>query len=508
MKKLKKHCVSLFISVLLLPCICCSLVVSAIDPATVIETAVMAIELTVATANALSDSDEQLHQENVTAMTKALDNQTGLATVTVLKYAFVTGKSQVRYLCTDNTERSFNVEVSMYYLENYDGAVYGDSTLSPIVNGKDGLKYIANNMYFDIWYSDGFHYRIRYKPDDYLSFAQQFNSNAFGTSGQLLLTIFRPVNGRFFDVSDGDLFGTELTTWGNSTSSISFYSVNRNSIVTTPQQTWYDNSGNKYKFNNTTTDTEIDPTRNMSLGYYPTPKQICFNSYNFTSYYSSGSTTSNGSPFYVGAFFDTNYTPWNTSYNNMNSSKKDSNIFYYDNTVVGGTTIDNSNKTTVLGGILVNDFDVNGLFTGIANLQGTIKPLLDISLPDITSKVTNYFENMPDWNTTWDTQRDNDYYLIPWDDLPPDNPSGDITVLVTVDVSRPLVPEFTTSSRWLYIDVGNMTTTVQAIQPEYVTAAQTLQGKTDSVFNELELIPLYLGLAIFGVAVSVLFKGV
>ena len=33
-------------------------------------------------------------------------------------------------------------------------------------------------------------------------------------------------------------------------------------------------------------------------------------------------------------------------------------------------------KTTVLNGILSNDFDVNGLFTGIANLQATIKPLL------------------------------------------------------------------------------------------------------------------------------------
>ena len=222
LKHLKNRCVGLLGSCLLVPCICCGLVVNAIDPVTVIETALAAIELTVATANALKDSDEQLHQENVSQMAKAFDNQTGLATVTVLKYAFVTGKSQVRYLCTDNEERSFNVDVSMYYLENYDGAVYADSALSPIVNGKDGLQYIANNMYFDIWYSDGYHYRIRYKPDDYLSFAQQFNSNAFGTSGQLLLTIFRPANGRFFDVSDGDLFGSELTTWGNSTSSINF----------------------------------------------------------------------------------------------------------------------------------------------------------------------------------------------------------------------------------------------------------------------------------------------
>ena len=62
MKRLKKFSVSLLISVFLLPCICSSLVVNAIDPATVIETAVMAIELTVATANALSDSDEQLQK--------------------------------------------------------------------------------------------------------------------------------------------------------------------------------------------------------------------------------------------------------------------------------------------------------------------------------------------------------------------------------------------------------------------------------------------------------------
>ena len=57
--KLKKYCVSLLISCLLVPSFCLSLVTHAIDPTIIIESAVAAIELTVATANALSDSNKK-----------------------------------------------------------------------------------------------------------------------------------------------------------------------------------------------------------------------------------------------------------------------------------------------------------------------------------------------------------------------------------------------------------------------------------------------------------------
>ena len=331
------------------------------------------------------------------------------------------------------------------------------------------------------------YYRIRYKPDSYLGLQQQFNYNAFPSSGDLFLRIMRPTQGRFFNVTDNTPFGTELTSWGNSSNYVQLYYEPKNTIVLTPLNGYYTNQAKQFQFNNTTVDDDLAPTRNMSLGYYPLPRQICYNSCEFTEYTSSGSASYNSrSVYYIGAFFDTNSSSLNSSYNYMNSNKKNCGVFYYDNTCIGGTTIDNSNKTTVVNGILSTDFDVNGLFTGIANLQATIKPLLDISLPDITSKVSNYFENMPDFNTNWTDTRNNDYMILPWDDTPPDDPSGDITVLVTVDVSRPLVPEFTTSSRWLYIDVGNMTTTVQAIQPEYVAAAQTLQDP-----NKAELLPVH-----------------
>ena len=116
---------------------------------------------------------------------------------------------------------------------------------------------------------------------------------------------------------------------------------------------------------------------------------------------------------------------------------------------------------------------------------------------------------MPDIGLTWDSDTTNNYYeIIP--DEPPDYPivTGDINITVEVDITRPLVPEFTTSSRWLYIDVGNMTTTVEALPSEYVEGAQTLQDMTDDIFDDLGLIPVFVGLALFGIAVSVLFKGV
>ena len=82
-------------------------------------------------------------------------------------------------------------------LENYSGSLYNDGNDCPIVyTVKDGLSYLANNIYFDIWYSDSTHYRIRYKPDSYLSISQQFASNSFLDSN-ILMYIYRPSSGRF-----------------------------------------------------------------------------------------------------------------------------------------------------------------------------------------------------------------------------------------------------------------------------------------------------------------------
>lgn len=422
MKRLKKCCISLVLSCLFVPCICCSLVVNAIDPVTLIETGVAAVELTVATANALKDNNQEQHEENVKAAIGALNNVVGNTSVTVLNYCFFEGKTQMRYLSRDNVERSVNINVGMYYLESYTGTQYTD-ILAPQVHDVDGNTYLANNIYFDIWYSDVAHYRIRYKPDDYMSLQSTFNNSPFPSSGDLYLRIMRPSNGRFFDVSDGSPYGTELTTWGNSSSYINFYYEPKNTIVFTPNGAYYSNQAHQFYFDNRA-DSDLTLTNNIVAGYYPAPKDICFNSLRYTQYTSSGSTSYvDRTPFYVGAFLDTNSSSLNNSYNYMSSGKKQCINYYYDNSVTGGTTIDNSNKTTVLGGVLANDFDINGLFAGIADLNATLRPLLDLSLPDIESITYNKFSNMPDFNNNWGTGTDNDYYLIPWDNTPPAPPT-------------------------------------------------------------------------------------
>ena len=492
--KLKKFCVSLLISCLLVPSFCLSFVTHAIDPTIIIETAVAAIELTVATANALSDSNEQLHKENVSAMFKAMDAQQGNSSVTVLNYMFIEGKAQIRYLCSDNTERFFNVTMSMYYLDNISGSVYNDGNDCPIVYGKDGLSYLANNIYFDIWYSDGTHYRIRHKPDSYLSITQRFPSNSF-TSSNMLMYIYRPASGRFFNVTDNEPFGAELP-WSNSATGLGTYSVDRNSIVMDPYCAWYDNNSHKFTFNNNATDINDDTVgmtnRDMSLGYFPNPKSICYNRMAFTDRSTSGSTSISNQPiYYLGAFFDTNCSWLNNNYNSASSSKKQSSVFYYDNTCIGGTTIDNSNKTTVLNGVLANSFDVNGLFTAITDLNATIKPLLDISLPDITAKTTNFFSDMPDWNTTWNTTRDNDYYVLPWEPEP--DPGGDVVVW-----DPPKYPALNTS---VYIPANvptYQTYAAQTMPSSYVEATGDWFYFGYGLFDDLGLTVFVIPLVILG----------
>lgn len=501
MKKLKRRLKWLPISCLLVLSICCSSVVNAIDPAIIIETAVAAIELTVATADALTDGYQEQHAENVKAMVGALDNQVGNASVSLLNYAYIVGKCQTRYLCNDNVERSFNVEVSMYYLENISGVQYADGQLAPHVRGNDGREYLANNIYFDIYYSDGYHYRIRYKADDYLALNSTFNYNAFPSNGDLLLRLIRPNNGRFFDVSDGSLFGTELTTWGNSSTYINIYYEPKNTVVFTPLGEYYTNQSAKYNFTDTTTDSEIEPTRNMALGYFPTPKQICFNNMKFDRTTQSGGAGYTGrAPYYVCAFVDTNSSYLNSGYNAMSSDKKQCFNYYYDTTVVGGTTIDNTNKNTALNGILANNFDLNGLFTAIGDLDATIKPLLDISLPDINSLVTNFFNDMPDFDLPW-TQRnpDNNYLELPFPELP--TTTGDINI--TVDITRPQIPNINTNP---HVSFSYSTITTTALPPSVLDAGGEIISIGKDITDMVGTTNIIIVCGLIGVGVMLIFK--
>lgn len=507
MKKLKKYFVSLFISILLVPCICLSMVVNAADPVTVVVAVGEALlnTITIISDNQASepfngqDYDRIVEFANGQSVKHDIDKNLGLTNITLSSYTFISGKYCMQSLDDNGDYRQYMCQVSMYY---NDGFNTDNSDTIHTVEDASGNIYIANNVYFDIFRDDGSHKRYRYICSDSLTMSQQFNTSSWaGYTGNLTnygVTIHRTTNSKYYDVTSGDTIGT-LMDWSAVNRDINLRYRDDNCI-------WIDTNSNTV--NSSYRCRYIRWFMNKN-GYYtlalPTDEEICLG----LIHAKSPSGTWNTTPSYTLGFYTTNSNDNKQVYErNFGSSKSNTFIYNYDDSFVGGTVIDNSNKTTVLNGAFETSFDANGNVIMPIDLDAKLMPLIDASLNNIEGKVNNFFDDMPDFGNNWNNRNpDNNYFDLDYP-LPPAPPTtGDITVLVTVDVSRPLVPEFTTSSRWLYIDVGNLTTTVEAIPPQYVSAAQTLQNKTDDIFDELEMIPIYLGLAIFGVAVSILMKG-
>ena len=516
MKKGKKYMIGLLLSLglllsvitpTLLPCYADG-VLTAIG---IIDTVEKGIKYTMLIGDVLTSENpletavmESGHGQLVGAtVDQSLTNYLGAAECKIASYTFLYGKYMYKYTDTNAVNRELLVTCGMYYT-NSTPTNQSETYPERVITGADGLKYLTNNIYFTIYRDDGYYKRYRYQCHSDMIFTQQFATGTWsGSTGCLTpngVTIHRDSNSDYYDVSDGSLLGTN-TGWGGSARDITFTMSQNNTIV-------FNGIGGSY---NSTTYTRYSYQQlDSSWGTYPEDKEICY-CYLSNCREQNPSSASNRYvvPKFILNYFDTN-DYGNERYYMTNHGGRNSNtfIYNYDNSYQADTIINNNNKTTVFDGTLANAFDVDGNVIMPIDLEADIMPLINAGVTNLSTKLDDFFDDMPDFGDLWSNRNTDNNYFDLTTPLPPDNPSGDITVLVTVDVSRPLVPEFTTSSRWLYIDVGNMTTTVQAIQPEYVAAAQTLQGKNDSVFNELELIPLYLGLAIFGVAVSVLFKGV
>lgn len=189
--------------------------------------------------------------------------------------------------------------------------------------------------------------------------------------------------------------------------------------------------------------------------------------------------------------------------------------YYYNDYIQGGTTINETNVNNYFDGAFLPAFDIDpdlplddiiALLTDLSpDFQLAMRPTLDLATGALFDRLVDFFGNMPDINLDWDTPLDNDYWDIEFPPIPDSGggSGGDITV--NVDITRPLVPKVTTTY-WLELDVGTQTT--QTYPVALVSAAPQVFEKADEVVNTLEIMPLIGLLAVFGVAVAILFKGV
>ena len=127
------------------------------------------------------------------------------------------------------------------------------------------------------------------------------------------------------------------------------------------------------------------------------------------------------------SYVNTTILQWYTSYVFTNSTALNQNFtnsltqpyqknWYYDDTFVSNTTIDNSNVSNTYDGCFasvfnvdLSDIDINAL---IPSIIGELKPTLDLGIAGLLDALMDFFGDMPDIGLTWDNTTSNDYFEI------------------------------------------------------------------------------------------------
>ena len=296
---------------------------------------------------------------------------------------------------------------------------------------------------------------------------------------------------------------------------VNLTTVNANSTLTTIQQVKAYPTGIWSYRGGTISSPGID---------YPIDKDICHGVFNFYFPFSDGSSSSRSYPFYclrylTCGFYTTNNSNHQAVVNNYWVNNYNQN--YYNYPITGGTTItkDNYNDLNLPSLKPVFDIDTNDS-DWLAQLLALLPTLIDLldgdllpDLLDFLGRLVDFWGNMPDIGMEWNNDmslNNNNYMEL---ELPSNNPpdsggggsGGDVLVTVDVNITRPLVSSVVTSY-WLQVDVSTETTATYPVA--VVSAAPELWKKSDAVLNVLDLMPVYGLLALVGVAVAVLYKGV
>lgn len=429
MKNVKKYLISLSLSLgvlfsLITPIsLQCSAegVLTAIG---LIDTVEKALKYTITIGNALESEnplDEALLQSghgNLVGATvdQSLTNYLGQSECRIASYTFLYGKYTYKYTDTTAVNRELMVTCSMYYT-NSTPTNQSETYPERVITGADGLQYLTNNIYFTIYRDDGYYKRYRYQCHSDMIFTQQFATATWsGSTGCLTsngVTIHRDSNSDYYDVSDGSLLGSN-TGWGGSSRDISFIYSQNNTIV-------FNGVGQSY---NATTYTRYEYKQlDSSWSSYPEDKEICYCYLsNVRERSSSSSSTRYVVPRFVLGYFDTNdYGNNRYFYSDYGNTNQNYFNYYYDNSYQADTIINNNNKSTVFDGTLANAFDINGNVIMPVDLEADIKPKIDLAVADLNTKITNFFDDMPDFNAPWSNRNtDNNYFDL----IVPEEPSS------------------------------------------------------------------------------------
>lgn len=426
---------------------------------------------------------------------------------TIPNYDVLTGKYMLHWVLDDDTEDDVLVECTVILSDTPDALV----NLPPIKVPEYGdVYYYSNCLNYTITHSDGEvkRYLVAY-PTGFNYTSPIFSNTSYAISAQSGCTVYEYRGGSNILNNRPIKTAVRMPVVRFNTSTVN--SIRKDlSDIYTPSSSYNSKPAGFYGYNS-----GISASSPIS---YPADIDLIL-SLGAVYMASSGSGSSNIPTFNLNTEFMCSFASTNnpSKGNQLNTRwvTPQTQNYYYNDYIQGGTTINETNVNNYFNGALLPAFDIDPdlpladildiLTDLLPDFQVGMKPTLDLSIRDLFDRLVDFYGNMPDVNLDWDTPLDNDYWDIEFPPIPDSGggSGGDITV--NVDITRPLVPKVTTNY-WLELDVGTQTTITYPVA--LVSAAPQVFDKADEVVNTLEIMPLIGLLAVFGIAVAILFKGV
>lgn len=432
---------------------------------------------------------------------------------TIPNYDILTGKYMLHWTLLDGTQDDILVECTVILSDTPEALV----NLPPVQVPEYGdVYYYANALNFAITHSDGTlnRYIVSY-PTGMNYTSPTFTSNMYSISAQSGCTLWEYRGGS--DLSKSRPLQTPFYCQNVrfNTSTVNSIRVDLEDIYTQTDSTYQTKPSGFYSYSSSAV------SANNYLPY-PVDVDICHGIFN-ARYDKLGSNGFKGAAIYCNREFKTSFAITNNSSKGNNLNRywitPQTQNYYYNDYIQGGTTINETNVNNYFDGALLPAFDIDPdlpladildiLTDLLPDLQVGMKPTLDLSIRDLFDRLVDFYGNMPDINLDWDTPLDNDYWDIEFPPIPDSGgggSGGDITVYVTVDITRPLITTYQYTDPLELASLPQITTYTMPVAVQ--DSAKSILDTGEDVLQDSGLIPIYAFLTLIGIGIAIIFKGV
>lgn len=424
-------------------------------------------------------------------------------------YDVVTGKYMLHYVLEDETVDDVLVECTALLTDTPQALPLAPSVR---VNVYGDIYYYANALNFTITDTEGVRRYVVAYPAGFNYTSPSFSSSSYAIAAQNGCTVYEYRGGEKVTNNRPIKTNVRMNVVRFNTSTVN--SVRKDlSDIYTPSSTYYSKPVGFYGSNS-----GISASHPLS---FPSDIDIVLGSvgavYRAVSGGGTNIPTFNWNTEFMCSFATTNNPTKGNALTTRWTTPQTQN-YYYNDYIQGGTTINETNVNNYFDGAFLPAFDIDpdlplddiiALLTDLLpDFQLAMRPTLDLSTGALFDRLVDFYGNMPDINLDWDTPLDNDYWDIEFPPIPDSGGggSGDITVYVTVDITRPLITTYQYTDPLEIASLPQITTYTMPVAVQ--DSAKSILDTGEDVLQDSGLIPIYAFLTLIGIGIAIIFKGV